>query len=235
MHKCSLLHEESETDTRPTRIFSDSDCRTHALHLRRDSGEDILTLCKQLGWKVPAPVADTGSSVYRRCDAVVTGNEYNSVFISFLQLQYEGHIAAKAGINMATVFESARMNWKQLLRMNMVDEKTKLVDENKLKQFVEQKLLEQLGKVEGRLELIENALRHIRDKVVLDTTYLAGEIASSVIQSLRSSTDAGQVLVSKVQKRKHQRSESKTASEREESEPKIKKTRVNYETGTTQN
>ena len=50
---CDLLHERSTKDPRPTRIFSDSDCRTHSLHLRRDSKEDTLDLCKQLGWKVP--------------------------------------------------------------------------------------------------------------------------------------------------------------------------------------
>ena len=73
---------------------------------------------------------------------------------------------------------------------------------------------------------IENTLRHIRDKVVLDTTYLAGEIAGCVIESLRSATDAGQVVVSKIQKRKHRTTESKTASGGEESVPKIKKARV---------
>lgn len=226
LHKCSLLHEQSDTDTRPTRVFSDTDCRTHALHLRRDSGEDNLTLCKQLGWKVPAPVADTGSTVYNRCDAVVTGNEYNSMFISFLQHQYEGHVTAKAGINMATVFESARMNWKQLLKINKADEKNQFIDEKKIKLFVEEKVFEQLGKVECRLEQIENTLRHIRDKVVLDTTYLAGEIASSVIESLRSATDAGQVVVSKIQKRKTRTTQSKTESGGEESVLKIKKARV---------
>ena len=53
LHRCDLLHERSSKDPRPTRIFSDSDCRTHSLHLRRDSKEDTLDLCKQLGWKVP--------------------------------------------------------------------------------------------------------------------------------------------------------------------------------------
>ena len=65
-HDCSLLHLSSEDDPRPTRIFSDNDCRTTCLHLRRDSGEDTLTLCKQLGWKVPPICSDTGSTVYRR-------------------------------------------------------------------------------------------------------------------------------------------------------------------------
>ena len=62
---------------RQTRVFSDNDCRTTCLHLRRDSGEDVLTLCKQMGWKVPPECSDTGSAVYRRCEAVVSGNKYN--------------------------------------------------------------------------------------------------------------------------------------------------------------
>ena len=49
LHDCSLLHVSSIADPRPTRVFSDTDCRTTCLHLRRDSGEDTLTLCKQLG------------------------------------------------------------------------------------------------------------------------------------------------------------------------------------------
>ena len=118
------------------------------------------------------------------------------------------------------------MNWKQLLKINKADEKKKLIDENKIKQFVEQKVFEQLRKVECRFEQIENTLRHIRDKVILDTTYLAREIASSVIESLRSATDAGQVVVSKIQKRKHRTSQSKTESGGEESVQKIKKARV---------
>ena len=31
LHKCGLLHEQSETDTRPTRVFLDTDYRTHVM------------------------------------------------------------------------------------------------------------------------------------------------------------------------------------------------------------
>ena len=78
LHNCGLLHEKSVNDPRPTRVFSDNDSRTHCLHLRRDCGEDVLMLCKQMGWKLPPVFSDTGSAVYRRCDAVVSGNEYNT-------------------------------------------------------------------------------------------------------------------------------------------------------------
>ena len=82
LHQCYLLHKKNATDQRPTRQFSDSDCRTHSLHLRRDSGEDTLELCKQLGWKEPPAFSDTGSVVYRRSDAIVQCKEYNTRLIS---------------------------------------------------------------------------------------------------------------------------------------------------------
>ena len=49
LHSMNLLHEKTEDDPRPTRLFSDTDARTHCLHLRRDSKEDHLDICKQLG------------------------------------------------------------------------------------------------------------------------------------------------------------------------------------------
>ena len=95
LHQCCLLHAKNAADQRPTRQFSDSDCRTHSLHLRRDSGEDTLELCKQLEWKEPPYVSYTGSVVYRRSDAIVQCKEYNTRVISWLQLlQYECMIAA---------------------------------------------------------------------------------------------------------------------------------------------
>ena len=99
LHKCQLLHEANKIDTRQTRVLSDNDCRTTCLHLRTDCGEDTLTLCKQMGWKVPPACADTGSAVYRRCEAVVTSNEYNSRLISWLQILCEGRLVVKAGID----------------------------------------------------------------------------------------------------------------------------------------
>ena len=116
LHKCGLLHKKSSKDPRSTRIFSDSDCRTHSLHLRRDSGENMLELCKQLGWKVPPAFSDTGCVVYRRSDAIVTSKEYYTNLISWLQLQYKGRVAAKAGIDWPTIVESLRLNYLQLLK-----------------------------------------------------------------------------------------------------------------------
>ena len=81
-------------DPRPKRIFSDNDCRTHALHLRRDCGEDTLMLCKQLGWKKPDEFSDLGSTVYRRSDACVTSPEYIGDLITWLQPLLEGRIPA---------------------------------------------------------------------------------------------------------------------------------------------
>ena len=99
LHDCGLLHVQNVEDPRPTLVFSDNDARTTSLHLRRDAGEDTLTLCKQLGWKEPSAYSDTGSMVYRRADAVVTHPEYNTRFLTFLQLQYEGRIERIAGID----------------------------------------------------------------------------------------------------------------------------------------
>ena len=86
-------------DKRPTRLFTDTDCLTHALHLRRDCGESTLMLCKKLGWKEPVVLSDMGSSVYRREDACVTSTEYTSILVNWLQLLIEGKIVAKANID----------------------------------------------------------------------------------------------------------------------------------------
>ena len=86
-------------DPRPTRVFSDNDVRTTSLHLRRDAYEDTLTLCKQLGWKEPSAYSDSGSMVYCRADAVLTHPQYNTRFLTYLQLQLEGRIERVAGID----------------------------------------------------------------------------------------------------------------------------------------
>ena len=151
------------------------------------------------------------------------------MFISFLQLQYEGHIAAKAGINSASVIESARMNWKQWTKINSTMARSYL--DGKLELFVRQKILEQrMGRVESRLERIENTLTEIKEKEVFDTTAIAKEITTSVIESLRSAIDVGQLVVSKIKKKKLRRPQNKVTSAEEESAPKNKKFKHEHKT-----
>ena len=66
-----------------------------------------------------------------------------------------------------------------------------------------------MGRVESQLERIENTLTQIKDKEVLDITAMAKEITFSVIESLRSATDVGQLVVSKVKKKKLRRPQNK--------------------------
>ena len=204
LHRCGLLHEASYSDPRPTRIFSDSDCRTHSLHLRRDSKEDTLDLCKQLGWKVPPAFSDTGSAVYRRSDAVVTSKEYNTRLISWLQLQYEGRLAAKAGINWPTIVESARLNYIQVLKAQS-DKKTipdMSLREDLQMQIVEKLSMENLSQVERSIDIIEATLNDMTGVSGINLRKMAKDIADIVVESLTSSEEAGQREYWKMKKRK---------------------------------
>ena len=100
-----------------SRVFSDTDARTHCLQLRRESGEDHINLCKQLGWTVQAAFSDMANTVYRRAEAIVTHPEYNVRFISYLQLQYEGKIEQATGIDWSAAINSAQLNWLQMKKM----------------------------------------------------------------------------------------------------------------------
>ena len=206
LHRCGLLHEKNKADIRQTRVFSDNDCRTTGLHLRRDCGEDTLTLCKQMGWKVPPGKSDTGSVVYRRCEAVVTSNEYNSRLISWLQLLCEGRLVAKASINWCAVIETARIHWLQLMKRKELD-KTKPEQTEKsrgrLQEIIQRKLsVNRLKGVEARLEVIENTLTDISHMVGVNMNNFAEDISKIVLESLKSGEDAGQKYVSKMKKRK---------------------------------
>ena len=78
-------------------------------------------MCKQLGWKPPPVYSDSGSVVYRRGDAVVKCAEYNTHFISWLQLIYEGRIAAVIGFDWRSVVENSRIRYQQLEKHNTND------------------------------------------------------------------------------------------------------------------
>jgi hypothetical protein len=185
LHDCSLLHVSSVHDLKPTRIFSDTDCRTTCLHLRRDSGEDTLTLCKQLGWKNPPACSDSGSTVYRRGDAIVRSPEYNSSFISWLQLQVEGKIAGQVGIDWSTAVENARLRWIQL---KMHSEWLMVNNEVKQKKFIKSCIDEQFQQLDAKL-----------DKQIKN---IAMDITAAVVQSLQSASDVNQKINTRIQKRK---------------------------------
>ena len=203
LHKCGLLHKKSSKDPRPTRIFSDYDCRTHSLHLRRDSGENMLELCKQLGWKVPPAFSDTGSVVYRRSDAIVTSKEYNTNLISWLQLQYEGRVAAKAGIDWPTIVESLRLNYLQVLKSQPLRIGNDERFHEDLQNTIVAKLSEErLSKVETRLDRIEANINTNARLTRLDIRTIAKDIADVVIESLRSAQDVGQTESWKLKRRK---------------------------------
>ena len=72
-----------------------------------------------MGWKPPKVYSDTGSLVYRRANAIVTSQEYNSNFIQWLQLTFEGRITAKVGFDWQTVVENARIRYQQLNTKDM--------------------------------------------------------------------------------------------------------------------
>ena len=188
LHDLGLLHQTTDQDPRPTRVFSDTDARTHCLHLRRDSGEGYINLCKQLGWTVPATLSDMGNSVYRRAEAIVTHPEYNVGFISYLQLQYEGKIEQASGIDWSAAIASARLNWLQM---------KKIKDEERSK---EDKLREQILQ-----ELMESKYDDLKTSVAdMESSFrvLVNFLFETVIVSTQSADEVGQKILSKLKKRK---------------------------------
>ena len=187
LHSLGLLHEWSKEDTRPTRVFSDTDSRTHCLHLRRDSGENTLDLCIQLGWKPPPVLSDTGSLVYRRSNAVVTHPEYNVKFISYLQLLYEDKIEKFAGLDWSSMVASLRLNWLQ---------KTKMNNDERVKDEMRAKIKEQL--LETRVKDLGATVLEMEKKL----SEMVDFISNAVIVSTQSADEVGQKTLSKFKKRK---------------------------------
>ena len=120
-----------------------------------------MDLCKQLGWKVPPAFSDTGSAVYRRSDAIVSSKEYNTPLISWLQLQYEGKLAAKAGLNWPTIVESARLNYMQVFN---AQSNMETIREDLQKVIVAKLSKVNMSQVNSRLDRIEATLNDIRGK-----------------------------------------------------------------------
>ena len=188
LHDLGLLHQSTKQDPRPTRVFSDTDARTHCLHLRRDSKEEYINICKQLGWTVPAALSDMGNSVYRRAEAIVTHPEYNVGFISYLQLQYEGKIEQASGIDWSSAIASARLNWLQMKRMKD-EERSK---EDKLRDQILQELMKsKYNDLETSVADIESSFRQ-----------LVNFLSETVIVSTQSADEVGQKILSKLKKRK---------------------------------
>ena len=152
-----------------------------------------------MGWKVPPAFADTGSTVYRRCDAVVTGNEYNTRLISWLQLLYEGRLVAKAGLDWSTIIESARIAWLQLMKTKSLKHEST----TELQKIIRNKISEdRLSRVELRLSKIEDALKVISSRVGVNLTEIVSDISNAIIESLKSASDVGQYTVAKIKRRK---------------------------------
>ena len=187
LHSLCLLHEETTKDPRSTRVFSYTDSRTHCLHLRRDSGENTLDLCIQLGWKPPPVLSDQGSLVYRRSNAVVTHPEYNVKLISYLQLLYEGRIEKFSGLDWSSMVASARVNWLQMKKMKN-DESVQDKLRAKIKETVLEKTVKDLG---VSVFEIENKLSEMVDF-----------ISNAVIVSTQSADEVGQTILWKFKKRK---------------------------------
>ena len=119
-------------------------------------------------------------------------------------MQYEGRIAAKAGINWTTVVEFARLNWLQLLKaQSSMNHKSVEQFQDKLQKTIVDKLTEErLSQVESRLERIEANLSEAGDVTGLDTIALAKIIADLVVESMKSASDVQQREYWKMKKRK---------------------------------
>ena len=198
LHDEKLLWVATEDDPRPTRVFTDRDCRTHCLHLRRDANENQLDICQQLGWKPPPVYSDTGSAVYRRSDSIVLSSEYNSNFISWLQLQYEGKISTKLGYDWSTAIESARLTWIQMAQKEDMDRE----GEDKIKSLLESTIKLHFETIERKIEDNSERLARLSVKIDSGMNSVAKQIAEAVIQSLKSAKDVNQRVIKRFKKLK---------------------------------
>ena len=196
LHDCSLLHVATKEDPRPTRVFSDTDCRTHCLHLRRDSGDKLLDLCKQLGWKPPPVYSDSGSTVYRRGDAVVKSPEYNTNFISWLQMMYDGRIAAIPGFNYRSVVENSRIRYKQLQKLMKTNQRAEV------KNILDSCIHEYFEGLESKLQMQTNQLNELEAKIDKKFDRFKKDILDAISQSLKSADDVHQNVATRVKRRK---------------------------------
>ena len=197
LHECSLLHVATKEDPRATRVFSDTDCRTHCLHLRRDGGAKVLELCKQLGWRPPPNFSDSGSTVYRRGDAVVKSPEYNTDFISWLQLTYEGRIPAIAGFNWRSVVENSRIRYKQLSKQN----DKKINQSAEFNKILKVCIHEYFQGLESKLQKQTNQLNELECKMNQKLDTFKKDILEAFSQSVKSAEDVHQNVVTRVNKR----------------------------------
>ena len=155
-------------------------------------------LCKQMGWKVPAAFSDTGSCVYRRGDATVTSPEYNSRLICWLQLQVEGRIVAKAGVDWSAAVENARLRWIQLKE----SERDSFNDGVGVEKFIKSCVDEKFKQLEVKVDNTSNHLSHLEVKLDEKLAKLANDITEAVVQSLKSADDVNQKIISRLKRRK---------------------------------
>ena len=200
LHDCSLLHVATKEDPRATRVFSDTDCRTHCLHLRRDSGEKVLESCKQLGWKALPNFSDSGSTVYRRGDAVVKCPEYNTDFISWLQLTYDGRIPAIAGFNWRSVVKNSRIRYKQYEQLGGQNDE-KINESAVFKNILKSCIHEYFQGLESKLQNQTNQLNELEGKMTKKLENFKKDILEAFSQSVKSAEDVHQNVVTRVNRR----------------------------------
>ena len=197
LHDTKLLWMQTDDDPRPTRVFTDRDCRTHCLHLRRDANENVLDICKQMGWQPPPVCSDSGSTVYRKSNAIVLSPEYNGSFISWLQLQYEGKISARLGYDWGTAVESARLQYLQMEEKEDLKEK----DETKLLEFLKCTIKAHFKDIEKKVDENTDKLDKLSEKIDGGMHATATEIAQALVESLKSANDVDQRILSRFKKK----------------------------------
>ena len=138
-----------------------------------------------MGWKPPKEFSDSGSLVYRRAKAVVTSQEYNSNFIQWLQLTFDGRITAKVGFDWQTVVENARIRWEQLNKKDMM--KTQRC--KKLEEIVEYCCNEKFANLESKID--ESSIR-IQDKLEQNLSRLKKVFIGMIMHTIKGSPDVDQ-------------------------------------------
>ena len=129
--------------------------------------------------------------MYRRGDAVVKCAEYNTHFISWLQLIYEGRIAAIAGFDWRSVVENSRIRYQQLEKQSVLKPK----EPANVKSILNTCIKEYIQGLETKIKKQTNQIDDLEAKMDKKLDEFKKDILNAFSQSLKSADDVHQKII----------------------------------------
>ena len=134
--------------------------------------------------------------MYRRGDAVVKCAEYNTHFISWLQLIYEGRIAAVAGFDWRSVVENSRIRYKQLQKLMKTNQRAEV------KNILDSSIRDYFKGLKSKLRKQTKKLNELETKMDKKLDTFKKDILDAISQSVKSADYVHQNVVARVKGRK---------------------------------